>query len=58
MFNIEKDYDNFDYDLSYHTDPNAKVPKEIKELGKFINTKGKEMVSVIYKFINNFLTFN
>lgn len=46
MFNIQKDYDNFDYDLSYHQDPNAEIPIEIKELGKFIDTKGKEMVEL------------
>lgn len=30
MFNEHKDYDNFDYDLSYEIDPNAEIPPEIK----------------------------
>ncbi len=49
MFNMQKDYDNFDYDLSYEVDPNAKVPREIKELGRFIDTKGREMVELFEK---------
>jgi hypothetical protein len=30
-------------------DPNAKVPREIKELGRFIDTKGREMVELFEK---------
>jgi len=46
MLNINKDYDNFDYELSYEIDPNAKVPKEIEDLGKFIKNRGKEMIKL------------
>ena len=33
VFGLQKDYDNFDYDLSYEVDPQAKVPREIEEMG-------------------------
>jgi hypothetical protein len=37
MFNEHKDYDNFDYDLSYELDPNAEVKKKKKKFFFFLN---------------------
>lgn len=34
MLNEGKNFDSFDYPLSYEVDPNAPVPEEIKELGR------------------------
>lgn len=40
----KRNYDNFDYELTYEIDQNVQVPIEIDELGKYIENKGYDMV--------------
>eukprot|EP00825_Cyclidium_porcatum_P047458 TRINITY_DN7721_c0_g1_i3.p2 TRINITY_DN7721_c0_g1~~TRINITY_DN7721_c0_g1_i3.p2 ORF type:complete len:120 (-),score=30.80 TRINITY_DN7721_c0_g1_i3:159-518(-) len=44
IFNEKRNYDNFDYELTYEIDQNVQVPIEIDELGKYIENKGYDMV--------------
>lgn len=46
MDKFSTDLEGYDYELSYEQDPNKPVPVEVSELGKFIETRGLEMVKI------------
>ena len=46
QFNINKDYENFNYELSYEEDQNKPIPEEVHELGHYIEFRGVQMLKV------------
>eukprot|EP01016_Furgasonia_blochmanni_P044180 TRINITY_DN610_c0_g1_i1.p1 TRINITY_DN610_c0_g1~~TRINITY_DN610_c0_g1_i1.p1 ORF type:complete len:449 (+),score=109.87 TRINITY_DN610_c0_g1_i1:2-1348(+) len=46
LISHNKNYDGYDYQLSYEMNPNATIPSEIEELGRFLETKGSEIVKL------------
>lgn len=46
---VDPNAQNYNYELSFEVNPNAKVPKEIEEFGKYIENRARELIAVYEK---------
>jgi len=46
---VDPNSQNYNYELSFEINPNAKVPKEIEEFGKYIENRARDLIATYEK---------